>query len=138
MSFTTSDLVAAITSANANNEADILELSAGCTYKLTAVDNTDATYGANGLPIITTDITIHGNGATITHNSAASAFRLLQVNPGGTLKLTDLTLDGGNTTSMGGAVFNHGTMSLADSAISNNTAAQGGGGMKTFWLPRLP
>src|SRR2546429_5755023 len=51
-------LVAAIDTANSSPGADTLSLAAGCTYALTSPDN-----GANGLPVITSDITIEGHGA---------------------------------------------------------------------------
>src|SRR6266496_4785379 len=50
-------LVAAINTANSTSGADTLNLAGGCTYTLTAPDN-----AANGLPVITSDITINGNG----------------------------------------------------------------------------
>jgi hypothetical protein len=59
------ELIAAIHTANGNDEADTLELATNCVYTLTMVDNSDEPYGPNGLPQITSEITIHGNGATI-------------------------------------------------------------------------
>ena len=46
-------LVAAINSANAAGGANVVQLGAGCTYTLTAVDNN--WYGPNGLPAIASD-----------------------------------------------------------------------------------
>ncbi len=58
-------LVAAIESANANGAgADVVALGSGCTYTLTTPHNN--WYGPNGLPPIASDVTIAGNGATIT------------------------------------------------------------------------
>ena len=76
-------LVDAITAANADsatggcsagNGADIIELESGATYTLAAVNNPQ--YGPNGLPSITSEITIEGNGATITRGGGAPSFRL--------------------------------------------------------------
>lgn len=48
-------LVAAPNSANAAGGSNVVQLGAGCTYTLTAVDNN--WYGPNGLPAIASDIT---------------------------------------------------------------------------------
>ena len=53
----------AINTANSNPGADVINLAAGSTYELTSVNN--LTDGSNGLPDITSQITINGNGATI-------------------------------------------------------------------------
>jgi Divergent InlB B-repeat domain len=109
-----SSLIAALASANSTAGADTVQLGQGCTYTLTAVDN--HWYGPNGLPPITSSITVEGNGSTIERSSAMATppFRLFYVaadpaNPntfdyivpagsssgGGQLTLRDLTLSGG-------------------------------------------
>lgn len=65
-----SDLVEAINTANGSLGADTLRLARKCTYKLTSPD---AANPANGLPAITSEITIDGNGATITRGKSAAA-----------------------------------------------------------------
>src|SRR5947209_20074862 len=55
-------LVNAINASNANGEADTINLAAGGTYTLTAVDNTDL--GPTGLPVVTLDGS-DANGLTI-------------------------------------------------------------------------
>lgn len=74
-------------------DPDTICLTAGSTYTLTAVHNTAS--GANGLPPITTDIILIGNGATIARDAAAPPFRLLFVDTAGALTLEDATLAGG-------------------------------------------
>jgi uncharacterized repeat protein (TIGR02543 family) len=107
-------LVSAITSANSTAGPDTVSLGQGCDYSLTAVNN--YWYGPDGLPAITSNITIEGNGATIERSAAMGTptFRLFYVaadpaNPntfsyvvpagtasgGGQLTLLDLTLTGG-------------------------------------------
>lgn len=78
----TTALTSAIT--NANDEglhpgADKIVLTAGCTYALSTIDN--AWYGPNGLPAISSVITIEGNGATISRSTAVGIpnFRLFYV-----------------------------------------------------------
>ncbi|MCW5775740.1 MAG: hypothetical protein KIS87_04760 [Phycisphaeraceae bacterium] len=53
-------LIAAIEAATANGEADTIHLAADGTYTLTAPYS-----GLTGLPSITTEIAINGNGAAI-------------------------------------------------------------------------
>ncbi len=126
------ELITAIHNANTNPGADVLELSAQCTYTLTAVDNTDPAHGPNGLPVISSDITINGNDATIARDANASAFRLLQINAGSTLTLNQLTLTGGDAGATadkqgqhGGTLFNLGTCHLNYVTISNSHAGDG-------------
>ena len=59
--------------------ADTVELATSSTYILTQV--ADTTDGDNGLPSITTEITINGNGSLIERSSAIStpSFRILRV-----------------------------------------------------------
>lgn len=129
----------------------IIELANGAIYTLTAVDN--VTDGENGLPSVTSDLTINGNGAIIVRDIPVPDFRLLHVAPGGGLTLNELTLangraiQGGNiynrervtilksTITLGQAVdgggiynINGGTMEITNSTISGNSTTAGGGG----------
>src|SRR5512146_3240098 len=61
---TVAGLISAINTANANGQADTISLAANCTYTLTTANNT-GDHNASGLPVIASDITINGNGATI-------------------------------------------------------------------------
>src|SRR5262245_57943528 len=82
-------LVAAINTANGAAGDDVIVLAAGSTYSLTAADNSP-NYGPNGLPVVTSTITIQGNGAIIERSASASApFRLLAVDTAG----GNLTID---------------------------------------------
>jgi hypothetical protein len=125
-------IVSAISAANANgNSSDTICLTANSTYMLTAVNN--STDGPNGLPSITSDITIIGNGATISRDPAASAFRIFHVAADGSLTLDGVTLSGGSATSAapgndGGAIYNRGTVNLTgNTSITNSTANADGG-----------
>lgn len=70
---------------------------------LTNVDNTTAA-GQNGLPLITSDITIIGNGFTIERSDAAGtpAFRIFQIEPDARLRLIDFTLRNGRVVGSNG------------------------------------
>src|SRR4051812_42988161 len=75
----TASLIDAIDAANANSGADSVELGAGCRYVVSSVHNT--WYGPNGLPPVSSDLTINGNGATIVHAplTQTAAFRFIFV-----------------------------------------------------------
>ncbi|MHB1570521.1 MAG: hypothetical protein ACYC0H_15155, partial [Solirubrobacteraceae bacterium] len=141
-------LAGAITLANSDPGTDTVVLGAGCTYTLTSVNN--YWYGPNGLPAISSDVTIEGNGATITRSPFAPDFRLFFVgadpaspdtlgyaSPGpGRLTLRDVTLSGGiaqgggsdrggGGAGMGGAIFSQGFVAIDHSTVTGNLA-QGG------------
>ena len=89
-------LIDAINQANANGEKNTIRLKAG-TYTLTDVDNTTPD-GPNGLPSITSPLTIKGEGADTTileRASSAPVFRLVHVAASGHLRLTEVTIRGG-------------------------------------------
>src|SRR4029453_18093348 len=119
-------LIDAINTANANGEQNTIGLAAG-TYTLTAPDNP-----GNGLPVITSPLTITGQGAETTiieRDAGAPDFRLFLVAAQGTLSLNTLTLDGGGdfVAGIGGAIFNSGTLTVTRSTIRDNTAFSHGG-----------
>src|SRR5262245_52800853 len=102
-------LIRAINTANATGEENTITLEAG-PYTLTEVDNT--TEGPNGLPSVTSTLTIQGAGAestVIERAASALPFRLGYVAPAGSLTLIGLTLRGGNAglgSDGGGGILN--------------------------------
>jgi hypothetical protein len=128
-------LVAAINTSNANGEVNLIRLDSG-TYTLTAVNND--TDGSNGLPSITSPLTIGGNGSgnTIIERAAtAPLFRVFHVGQSGSLNLEDLTVRGGRwggpVNFGGGGILNLGTTIITHSAVTNNlTNSQGGGSLR--------
>jgi hypothetical protein len=131
-------LVAAVTAAN-NAGGGTIRLTPGCTYTLAKANNTNPMTGANGLPVVTTPISIVGAGTTIARSSA-DLFRLIEVDgPGGNLTLTGLTITGGNTPGPGGGILNsEGSLTLNLSAVTRNTSQGGplssGGGIASGTL----
>ena len=124
------ELIAAIEQANTTPAADTIELAVDCVYTLTAVHNTIQHQGANGLPVISTPLTINGNGAVIERSTAADtpAFRLLMAQAD--LTLHQLTLHNGNadTYNNGGAILNiDSNLMISESTLWSNTAHYGGG-----------
>ncbi|MCL4864036.1 MAG: hypothetical protein KJZ93_31800, partial [Caldilineaceae bacterium] len=127
------------------SEADVITLAGGV-YSLTGRQE-----GSNGLPIITSAITIQGNNATIRRGTGN--YRIIEVASTGDLTLNDTTISGGaqvrgggifnnggvvtlnNSTvsgngsqfEFGGGIFSRGTTTLNSSTVSGNTAAAGGG-----------
>jgi len=118
-------LIAAINAANTNPGADIINLAPGGTYTLTAVNNV-----GNGLPIITSQIIINGNGATIQRSSVTGTpdFRIFNIGSGD-LTLSGVTIRGGRNFLGAGGILNLGTLTLINSTITSNTADSWGGGI---------
>ncbi len=130
----TCNLINAIMAANvdtatggcpAGNGADVLKLAPpGRTVTLTQVDNT-GDYGPNGLPVITTEITISGPG-TIRRDPNAPDFRMLEAGLSGALTLEHITVRGGvdppQSGAIGGSIFGHQCQSLTihNSTITGN------------------
>ena len=126
-------LRAAIEEANALAGADTITVPAG-TYTLTL---------GSQLPVVTTDITINGNGAANTIIQAdaianTATYRVFEV--GNTID-SSLTLDkvtvrhgrcnGSCATNSfnGGGIYSRGILTLTNSVVSNNRAAVDGGGV---------
>ena len=78
-----------------------------------------------GLPLITSKITIEGNGAKITRKKSSPSFRLMAVGATGDLELENVTLSGG-LAYVGGAITNSGELVVTGSTITGNTAYNGG------------
>jgi hypothetical protein len=125
---------------NANNDApvfsdcaagggpDTIVLPANANLILSTV--TGLRYGQLGdplgLPLITSPITIEGNGATIARDASAPDFGLIGVRFPGSLTFQNLVLRGG---SFFGGVSNDGTLSIKNSTISGNS----GGGVHNIF-----
>ncbi|WIX92194.1 hypothetical protein [Amycolatopsis sp. DG1A-15b] len=120
-------LVAAVNLANSTPTSDTLVLAGGCTYGITAAHGGTA----NALPVITTPIEMTGP-ATITNASLAGLgmFRIAEVGPTGNLTLiTGVAFTHGNVVGDGGAILNHGAVTLTGSTLTGNTASGNGGGL---------
>ena len=135
------DLAEAIENANADSAvngdcapgdgADEIRLTADVV--LTAVDN--STDGDNGLPSITSDVTIVGAENSISRDGAAADFRILHVALDGALTLDRTSVVGGRISGesgAGGGIFNRGELVLTSSTVSGGEVvttlnAYGGG-----------
>jgi chitodextrinase len=117
-------LISAISVANSTNGT--VTLTSGCTYTLTALNNT-TDGGGVGLPVITGKVTIQGSGATIARSSATGTptFRIFDVASAGSLTLNSVTIKNGlanNATQGGGGIINHGTLTVTGSTFTGNSA----------------
>ncbi|MCX4630075.1 hypothetical protein [Streptomyces sp. NBC_01443] len=110
-----------------------VNLKPGCTYTLT---DTTPPNDDNGLPVITNNVTINGNGDTITRAATAANFRFFEIDgPNGNLTLNTLTLSNGHASSSlgngrGGAVWLSGAgpaLTLNSTTLTTNTADTYGG-----------
>ena len=131
---------------SAGSGADTIVLPTNATITLTVTDNT--TDGANGLPSITSVITVRGNGTTIERSGLLPCnlngttdpgeFRIFHVGSAGDLTLDTVTVRNGCAdapsipASSGGGILNWGTIAITNSTISGhlalNDAALGTGG----------
>ena len=127
-------LISSINTANANGERNTITLEAG-TYTLTTVNNN--TDGPNGLPSITSILTIQGAGLDLTiveRGDETPEFRILQVEETGNMTLENLAIRNGflpknfNFNFRGGGIYNKGTVTLQSSAVVENEVESGLGG----------
>lgn len=140
-------LIEAITAANADTAvggcragsgADTVVLATDGMYVLTDVNNTVRYHGPTGLPVISSEVTIQGNGSTIKRDIGAPEFRLISVNPDGNLTLQQVTITGGVVSGEdfvgrgGGIAVDRGVLSLIDSTVSGNAAGNSGGGIENY------
>ena len=131
-------LIDAINAANANGAEDTISLGGGI-YTLTVIDNGDEGLGPNGLPVITSNISIKGesaNSTVIERTPGAPDFRVLQVADTGVLTLEMLTIRNGRAVERmgqqaGGAGIhnNQGAVKIINSVIANNFSKDYGGGV---------
>ena len=116
----------------AGSAADTIVLPANANITLLNANGTTQYNGPIGLPRITSQITIQGNGARISRPANAPNFGLMGVEYPGDLTLDNMTLSGGASAG-GGAVFNSGTLTIKNSTISGNTSSGAGGGIYGYW-----
>jgi hypothetical protein len=125
-------LINAIVTANTDPGSHTLELAPNCTYTVQTINN-NGYHGNNGLPQITSEMTINGSGAIIERSLAGGTpdFRLIQVNANGNLTLNSVTILNGvchtfPNDEKGGGIANLGTMNVTNSSFSNNLGGCGG------------
>ena len=115
----------------AGSGADIITLPTG-TYALDRADNNAD--GPNGLPSITSNITINGPGAATTDIETSvdpdNELRIFHIASTGTLTLNGLTISDSVLVDFdGGGIFNRGTLNITNSRIVGIENAVIGGGI---------
>jgi predicted outer membrane repeat protein len=117
---TVPELIAGITAANQSAEADTITLATGTNFTL----KTDLP----GIAAAGGPVTIIGNNDFIERSTAGKTpvFRIFTVEPGASLTLEHLTLQGGKS-SIGGAIYNAGALIMTGVTVQNNAATYGGG-----------
>jgi hypothetical protein len=130
-----------ITALENATDGDILSLTEGCTYTLTAPYSNESAPDdlSNALPPINIDLTIDGNDAIIERSTGAPFFRLFLVGAAGNVTLNNLTIRNGaldqagdNSNFDGGGIRNEGILNVNSSTISSNSARAGGGILNWF------
>lgn len=122
-----------IGSCTAGSGADDITLPKNSTLVLGRADN--VAFGPTGLPVIGTEITIHGKGSRIIRAPSAPAFRILAVGQNGTLTLRDVTIAGGHADNprtigaLGGGIYSEGRLIISRCNIINNLSDWVGGGV---------
>lgn len=124
-------LIAAINTANANNEDDTINLAANGHYANPVGIN--YTNGENGMPVIGADnghtLTINGNGATIQGSVGFLNFRIFYIGSGADVTFSGLTIANaqGEQGYDGSGIYNdHGTLAVKNCTFSQNSAREGG------------
>lgn len=153
------DLISRIDQANVTPEADTIVLGTNCVYSLTTPSAVDSVFGDVGLPKITTNMTIQGDGSIIQLSpESQSEFRLLLVEAPGVLTLNGVTVRDGisnlgagmlvktggssrlinssfvdnDANFFGGGILSYGDLFAINSTIGNNEAGEDGGGLITY------
>jgi predicted outer membrane repeat protein len=125
---------AAVSAANTRPGPDTIELAANQIFTLNSPAALNAAEGDSGLPAIASEITVHGNGATLERSRAnlTPPFRLLWVNADARLTLDNLTLQGGRTPHGldGAGLYNLGRTRLERVTFTGNVSGDDGGAIR--------
>ncbi len=100
------------------------------TTNVAATFDNIGTGGANALPVVTTEITLLGDGYTIDGIAGdGNMSRHFEVSPAGDLTLDSVILTGGTTTSGAALMNNGGFLTLINTTVTGNAAGPAGGGI---------
>ena len=119
-------LAQAINSANKTQNAPVGSCTTGSAGADTLIINrpTNSLNLGSALPDINSDITIIGNGLTL---DGQSNYRLFVVQSSGKLTLNNMKLQNGSAgNNDGGAILSSGSLTIVNSTLTSNSAANGG------------
>ncbi|MEA5417698.1 CHAT domain-containing protein [Spirulina sp. CCNP1310] len=128
----TGGLTWAVQQANLNPDFDTIILATNSRYEFTTFFDTGgfSATGNSALPALTGSLEIQGNNATLARAATATnQFRILQID--GTVTLTNLTIEGGNSGNPGAGILNtnSGNTVLRNLAVQNNRSLNTAGGI---------
>jgi hypothetical protein len=118
------DLIAALDAANSSPGESVIDLPPACIIQVSTVDNVDLSFRYNGFPVITSKITINGNGAHFT--AGRTDVRAFQVAAGGELILNNVEMYGFDINVEGSCIVNLGKLHVNQSSLHNNQGRKGG------------
>jgi len=135
----------AIINANNDNQSGSTDCAAGSgADTITFAANYTITLAGSQLPVVTSTITITGNGAANTiiqanANPNTATYRVFEVSAIGNLTLDGLTIRHGRCNgtcstypTAGGGIYNKGILAVTNSTFSNNSAVYSGGGIDSY------
>jgi predicted outer membrane repeat protein len=118
---TLGELTTAITTANANTQADVIDFNCSTTLNFTSQISILNDGAGNG-------ITINANGNAVTFDRVGAPTQFFIVGSGGNLTVNGLTFQNGLSTISGGAILNNGTLTINDIDFINNSSPSDSGG----------
>lgn len=143
-------VVSAINAVNTSiDAANSITLEAGCEYVLTAVAANGPDGSPLGLPMLTKNLTLEGQGATLRRDASAPAFRLLWLTRTAVFTVRDLQFaggliigdhgdsaqppgttqtPGGSWSGLGGAIYSEGAALTIERCEFRGNEARGGNG----------
>jgi hypothetical protein len=122
---------AAIDACLAGAGSDTISLQPGATYTLTLPTPIVDSIGPSAFHILS-DITIQGNGATLSHDPAGNSLRFIRLNAGHNLTLIDLTLRNGRALGPDGDDAGNSSEEGEDGVAANGGAIRTLGGSLTL------
>lgn len=110
-----------------------ISLAEGATYIL-SINGANEEDNETGDLDIMADMTIRGNNSTVTAWYLTD--RVLNIYPGATVVINDLTIKDGSSVLGGGGILNWGNLTLEDSTVMENAVTPGGtgGGIYSYTL----
>lgn len=105
--------------------AGVRNVIAGGTVSVAANQGAFPTY--NDHITVDRNVTITGAGATTTIVDGTNSDTVFTINAGMTVTLSGVTIQHGKNNNGGGGIANHGSLTLADSVVTTNSAGDGGG-----------
>ncbi|MFQ6026024.1 MAG: choice-of-anchor Q domain-containing protein [Dehalococcoidia bacterium] len=117
----------AVDACPAGSGTDLIQLVAG-NYIL-SLPGAGENAAATGDLDITSDLTIDGFSISGTSIDGSQLDRVLEIRPGSTVIISELTVEKGDSANDGGGILNSGTLTLSNAEVDDNTAEDDGGGI---------